>query len=514
MHRRTLTFGTVLAVLLGLSIGTTARSDAARPRPLLAADSRAAAVAAADRAMVGPKAPVSPGERYRRQTVLAWIGDMYSISYGRTYRDLPVVGGDAAVLADGSGRVHTVQTAGDVRIDVPTRPAVSGPAAERTARTRLPVVDRVDSHRLVVRLDASAARLAWESVLIGRTETAPSRLHVFVDASTGAVLDSVDEVRAGVGHSAWNGPNPITIDTQNSGSSYSLRDPIRVNLSCAKYGVGGVVTKPVDDWGNGNPTNIETGCVDAMWAAQKQFDMFRNWLGRNGQNGTGGAWPIQVGLNAVQLYWDGGKIVIGHSTGNQWLTSMDLVGHEYGHGVDATSPGTFVEPGLAEGFADIMGTVTEAYANEPAPFDTPDYVIGETINVDGTGPLRFMYDPSLRGDANCYSSAVPTMDPYRAAGVFNHWFYLLAEGAHPGAGKPDSPTCVPIPVTGVGVRTAARIVYQALLLRSGNTDFRSERRLTLWAAKALDPTCDVFRKTKTAWDAVRVPPTAADPICP
>ncbi|MYS85031.1 M4 family metallopeptidase [Embleya scabrispora] len=515
MHRRTLTIGTVLAVLVGLLIGTTTQSGAARPRPTLAADSRAAAVAAADRAMTGPHAPtMSPGERYLRQSVLAWIGDIYSISYGRTYRGLPVVGADAAVLADGSGRVHAVQKAGDVRVDVPTRPTVGWPAAERTARTRLRVVDRVDTHRLVVRVDARAAQLAWEAVLVGRTDNAPSRLHVYVDASTGAVLDSVDEVHAGVGHSAWNGPDPITIDTQHSGSTYSLRDPLRMNLSCVKYGAGGVISKPVDDWGNGNPTNIETGCVDAMWAAQKQFDMLRNWVGRNGQNGNGGTWPLQVGLNDVQIYWDGTKIVIGHNTNNQWLTSMDLVGHEYGHGIDRMSPGwPFTERGLTEGFADIMGTLTEAYANEPAPFDTPDYLIGETVDLTGSGPLRFMYDPALRGDANCYSSAIPTMDEYRAAGVFNHWFYLLAEGSHPGGGKPDSPTCIPTPVTGVGIRMAAKVVYQGLLFRAGGTNYRQERRQTLYAAKALDPTCDVFRKTKAAWDAVAVPASAADPTC-
>ncbi|MFF7245690.1 M4 family metallopeptidase [Embleya sp. NPDC008237] len=515
MHRRMLTFGTVLGVLVGVLIGTTTQSGAARPRPVLATDSRATAIAAADRAMTGPNAPAgSPGERYVRQSVSAWVGDTYSISYARTYRGLPVVGGDAAVLADGSGRVQAVQTADVVRIDVPTRPTVEGPAAERTARTRLRVVDRVDSRRLVVRVDANAARLAWESVLVGRTDSAPSRLHVYIDASTGAVLDSVDEVRAGAGHGAWNGPDPITIDTLHSGSTYSLRDPLRVNLSCAKYGGGAVFNKPVDDWGNGNPTNIETGCVDAMWAAQKQFDMLRTWLGRNGQNGNGGAWPLQVGLNDVRLHWDGTRIVIGHNPNNQWLTSMDLVGHEYGHAIDRMSPAwPFTEPGLAEGFADIMGTLTEAYADEPAPFDTPDYTIGETIDLLGSGPLRFMYDPSLRGDANCYSSAIPTMDEYRAAGVLNHWFYLLAEGSNPGGGKPVSPTCIPTSVTGVGIRMAAKVVYQGLMFRAGGTNHRQERRQTLYAAKALDPTCDVFRKTRAAWDAVAVPAVAGEPTC-
>ncbi|MYW06115.1 M4 family peptidase, partial [Streptomyces sp. SID3343] len=136
------------------------------------------------------------------------------------------------------------------------------------------------------------------------TETAPSKPHVFVDARSGTVLDAYDDVRAGAGHSKWNGPDPITIDTVHSGSQYTLTDPNRPGLSCGKYSGGGF-TKYVDDWGTGNPTSLETGCVDALWAAQKEWDMLRTWLGRNGHNGAGRTWPIAVGLNDVNAYWDG-----------------------------------------------------------------------------------------------------------------------------------------------------------------------------------------------------------------
>lgn len=206
MHRSTLTFGSVLALAVGLVVGTTAQSTTERARPVLAPDARAAAIAAADRAMADTGTSTgTPGEHYLRRSVLPWVGDIYSISYERSYRGLPVVGADAAVLADGRGRVHAVQTADDVHIDVATTPSVGRPTAEDTARTRLPVVDRVDTSRLVVRVGAGAAHLAWETVVVGRTDTAPSRLHVFVDAGSGTVLDSVDEVHAGIGHSQWNG---------------------------------------------------------------------------------------------------------------------------------------------------------------------------------------------------------------------------------------------------------------------------------------------------------------------
>src|SRR5690606_41324098 len=47
-----------------------------------------------------------PDERYDRTMVTPWGKGLYSIAYERTYRGLPVVGGDAVVLADGDGDVR------------------------------------------------------------------------------------------------------------------------------------------------------------------------------------------------------------------------------------------------------------------------------------------------------------------------------------------------------------------------------------------------------------------------
>jgi hypothetical protein len=40
--------------------------------------------------------------------------------------------------------------------------------------------------------------------------------------------------------------------------------------------------------------------------------------------------------------------------------------------------------------ADTFGAMTEWFANEPSPFDTPDYSVGEKINLVGSGPIRYM----------------------------------------------------------------------------------------------------------------------------
>ncbi|MFF3618794.1 M28 family peptidase [Streptomyces sp. NPDC002467] len=506
------------AGLAGTLAAGTASAQQAQPSPSQKDTPAARAVAAADQAVgSGLDSLVnSSQEQYERRQVTPWVKDLFSVAYERSYRGLPVVGGDAVVLADGAGKVRALQSASSVRIDVSTRATVSAKDAESTSRSKLASVDKVDSSRLVVRLKDDKPVLAWETVLIGRTKTAPSKLHVFVDSRTGAVVDSYDDVVAGTGNSKWNGPNPLTIDTTNSAGTYSLRDPNRTGLSCADYSSGTVFSKSSDSWGTGNPTSKETGCVDLMFAAQKQWDMLSQWLGRNGVSGNGRSFPGKVGLGDLNAYWDGSSVTIGHNSANEWISGLDVVAHEYGHAIDSNTPGgtSGQEAGLGEGTGDIFGALTEAYANEQSPYDTPDYTVGEMINLQGQGPIRNMYNPSaIDNDPNCYSSAIPGTEVHAAAGPLNHWFYLLAEGSNPGGGKPTSPTCNSSTVTGVGVQNAGKIFYGGMLLKTSSMSYKKYRTATLGSAKSLDTTCDLFNKTKAAWDAISVPAQTADPTC-
>ncbi|MER6450072.1 M28 family peptidase [Streptomyces venezuelae] len=506
------------ASLAGALAGTASAAQQAQPSPSPKDTPAARAVAAADQAVdSGLDSLVnSSQEQYERRLVTPWVKDLYSVSYERSYRGLPVVGGDAVVLADGTGKVRALQSASSVRIDVSTRASVSAKDAEATSRAKLVSVDKVESSRLVVRLKDDKPVLAWETVLSGRTRTAPSKLHVFVDARTGAFVDSYDEVVAGTGNSKWNGPGPVTIDTTASGSTYTLRDPVRTGLSCADYSTGTVFSKSSDSWGTGNPTSKETGCVDLMFAAQKQWDMLSQWLGRNGVSGNGRSFPAKVGLSDLNAYWDGSSVTIGRNSANEWIAGIDVVAHEYGHAIDSNTPGgtSGQESGLGEATGDIFGALTEAFAGEPAPYDTPDYTVGEVINLQGRGPIRNMYNPpAVNNDPACYSSAIPGTEVHAAAGPLNHWFYLLAEGTSPGGGKPNSSTCNGTSLTGVGVQNAGKIFYGGMLLKTSSMSYKKYRTATLSSAKSLDATCDLFNKTKAAWDGISVPAQTADPTC-
>ncbi|GAA3041274.1 M4 family metallopeptidase [Actinokineospora globicatena] len=513
MKRTTMTAGVALAVLASGVVAFAAPPVFAGQDQ--APDRQAVAVSAADRAAAGGLDALAKGpeEVYARDLVTPYLNDLYSVSYQRTWRGVPVVGGDATVLVNGQGQVKATVAGTSAAVAVPTTTAkITKAAAERTARSAQASTSKVQPSRLVVKVTEDKPALAWEQLLVGtKTDGSPSHLTVWVDATTGAVLDQVEDAAAGSLNSELNGQ--VTITTSKSGSTYRLLDTTRPGLQCADYSTNQVFSKSTDSWGTGSGTSKETGCGDVLYAAQQEWNMLKDWLGRNGHNGSGRSWPAKVGLNQLNAYWDGSTVTIGKNSAGKWIASMDVVGHEYGHGLDQNTPGgTSREAGLGEATGDIFGALTEAYANNAK--DRPDYLVGETVDLQGRGPIRNMYNPSLvNNDPNCYSSSIPNTEVHKAAGPLNHWFYLLAEGSNPGGGKPTSPTCNNTAVTGVGIQTAGKIFYGGMLLKTSGMTYKKYRVTTLTAAKNLDATCGLYNKTKAAWNAISLPAQAGEPTC-
>jgi len=458
---------------------------------------------------------ISAKDAFVRKTVETSDGVLY-VPYERTYAGLPVVGGDFVTVIDRSGQIAYQSMATLERpIELAAiTPSLSQAGAETIASMRLTSVTNVEGSRLVVNALGAEPRLAWETTVNGYGANGISRLTVHVDALTGAVLHEQEHVMYGTGTSAWNGPNPVTLNTTHSGTTFSLRDPTITNLSCQNAATNTTFSGTDDAWGNGNATSRETGCVDALFGAQTEARMLSTWLGRNAMNGTGGAWPIRVGLADVNAFYDGTQVQVGHNNANQWIGAIDVIAHEMGHGIDDHTPGGISGRGTQEFVADTFGAATEWFANEPAPFDTPDFTVGEKINLVGQGPIRNMANPSALGDPNCYSSAIPTTEVHAAAGPGNHWFYLVAEGTRPTNGQPTSTTCNGTTITGLGPQTAIRIMYNAMLRKTTGASYLRYRTWTLQAAISLFPgSCTQFNTVKAAWDGVSVPAQAADPTC-
>ncbi|KWV31987.1 MULTISPECIES: M4 family metallopeptidase [Micromonospora] len=504
------------AVAAGLiAAGTTAAVQAAPARPAPdPAQARATATGAAA-ALVASRPGylhASADDAFVQRPVISSEGIQY-VPFERTYKGLAVIGGDFVLATTATGEVSYASVAQQQSIgDLSTTPRLTATAAERTARALLRKVTGVEGTTLVVHTLGARPALAWETTVTGTGADGPSRLTVDVDAVTGVVLGTQEHVMRGTGTGAWNGP--VTLATTQSGSTYSLKDPGTTNLSCQDAANNTTFSGPDDVWGNGTGTSRETGCVDALFSAQTEHKMLSQWLGRNGANGSGGAWPIRVGLNDQNAYYDGSQVQIGKNTAGQWIGSLDVVAHEIGHGIDDTTPGGISRGNTQEFVADTFGAATEWFANEPSTYDAPDFLVGEKINLVGSGPIRNMYNPSALGDANCYSSSIPGQEVHAAAGPGNHWFYLLAMGSNPTNGQPTSPTCNSSTVTGLGIQKAIKIMYNAMLIKTTSSSYLKYRTWTLQAAKTLYPgSCTEFNTVKAAWDAVSVPAQSADPTC-
>ncbi|WP_109508256.1 M28 family peptidase [Nocardioides speluncae] len=511
----------VAAVIAAAAVAIIGPQAASRPSgadaPSAGPDERAAA-AAASKLVKQQSADLKPSERdeYYQLDVISTPDGVQYVPYARTYFGLPVIGGDFVVVTDAKGKVRGTSVQQQQPINVALRPQLTKAQAEKIARRQVAKVDSVESNRLVV-YAVGRQRLAFQVVVHGtRANKLPSKLDVFVDAFTGKVLDKKDRVVAGTGNGKWNGPPPLSFGTTGSAGNYSMTDPNLSGLKCGNNDNKQIYTDADDTWGSGTGTDKVTGCVDAMFVAKKQAEMLKEWLGRDGIGSSGQWYPIYMGDPLGQnAHWNSTYMTVGYNSRNEWISALDVVGHEHGHGIDEYTPGGFSGAPLQEHIADVFGAATEEYANEPSPYDTPgDYLVGETVNLTGSGPIRNMAEPSkVNNDPNCWSTSLPG-SVHSAAGPGNHWFYLLAEGTNPGGTKPTSPTCNNSgPLTGIGIKAATKVVYNALLRKTSGANYQKYRTWTLAAAKDLDPTCTQFNKVKAAWDAVSVPAQTADPTC-
>src|SRR5262249_37333125 len=130
----------------------------------------------------------SPGEAYWRGNVITNSGLTY-VPYNRTYRGIPVVGGDFVVVTNAAGAGPNASVAQQYRIgSLGTTPSISSAKAELVARHQLTTVSSIGGTQLIVYALGDSPRLAWQSTVVGTGAAGYSRLTVTVDALTGAVL--------------------------------------------------------------------------------------------------------------------------------------------------------------------------------------------------------------------------------------------------------------------------------------------------------------------------------------
>ncbi|WP_149562048.1 M4 family metallopeptidase [Streptomyces cacaoi] len=440
------------------------------------------------------------------------------VRYERTYAGLPVLGGDLVVHKSPAGKRTGTTWASKAKIAVDTAGADSAPAAHKPAT---PKAAGSKAPRKVVWAVHGTPRLAWETVTGGTQRSgAPNRLHVITDAATGKKLLSFQGIKEGTGNSQYSGK--VEINTSGSDGKYTLKDDSRggnhtTNLDGATSGEGKPFTDEDDVWGDGTIKDPATAGVDAHYGSAQTWDYYKEVHGREGiaGDGKGALSKVHYGNNYANAFWDDSCFCISYGDGlenSRPLTAVDITAHEMSHGVTSTTANLIYSGesgGLNEATSDIFAAGVEFHADSPE--DTPDYLVGEKIDIRGDGkPLRYMDEPSKDGKSLDYwDTDAGNVDVHNSSGIANHFFFLLSVGSgerEVNGVQYNSPTKDGSKLEGIGIDKAEKIWFKALTEQmTSTTDYADARRATVTAATDLYGADSAeTQAVEAAWTAVNV----------
>lgn len=444
--------------------------------------------------------------------------------FERRYQGMRVIGGDLVVHSDRHGNFrsashtlrHVVAVNGSARLN----PA----EATRAALAAHPGDTQGRPAEKLVYARGAAPQLAYDVLVFSeRADGTPSEKHVIVDALSGALLETWDDIHdaaaAGTGKSLYSGS--VELSTNSLSSGFELRDTSRggtytTNMAKKTSGNGSIFTDADNLWGNGSSSDLASAAVDAQYGTAVTWDYFKNVHGRSGiaNDGKGAFNRVHYGRNYANAFWSDSCFCMTYGDGNgsslRPLVSLDVAGHEMTHGVTSRSARLVYSGesgGLNESTSDIFGTLVEFHANNAN--DAGDYLIGEKIMI--TRPwMRSMVQPSADGvSADCWYAGVGSLDVHYSSGVGNHFFYLLAEGSQGSKTCNAGDTRVAsgnASLSGIGRDKAGKIWYRALTVyMTSSTNYAGARSATLSAASDLyGAGSPEYSAVNTAWAAVNV----------
>ena len=372
--------------------------------------------------------------------------------------------------------------------------------------------------------DDRRMHLAWMFDIYAQKPV--SRQQVFVDATTGKILfsNSLLKHTAASGHSMYSGVIPFV--TAHVGTSYWMYDSTRgdgvhtMNMhNGTDYSAATEFTSAANTWPS---STADTQALDAHWGAEMVYDYWLSQQGRHSWDDLNGILTQYVhyenGLDNAN--WDGAEMNYGDGTGIAAggfspLTSLDVTGHEIGHGVCQATANLIYEKesgAMNEGFSDCWGATIENWANPHEVDAVPKqpWKIGEEI---GAGPLRSMDTPKLQTQPDTYGGtywyAITGCTPgggndecgvHTNSGVLNHWYYLVTMG---GTGTNDIGSS--FTVNPIGWSEAANILYQTELVLASNATYADCRTATINVATTLYGACSAeVQSVTSAWYAVGV----------
>lgn len=360
-----------------------------------------------------------------------------------------------------------------------------------------------------------AYKLAYQVETLDRGRGGPESAYRYIlDATTGEVLQKTSSSHGatGTGHTYRN-PGPwedyhvdVTTYYHSSDSPvwWEPKDAFRnFGVWDDDYSLSGGPNKDLNNlWGDGQVfmgdatatnQNRQTAIADVLYGMQGAWDLYDNVWNRQGYDDDfyAGHAFVHVDTEWNDAYYNGftGNITVGDGSGSNTSlrTSYDVIGHEFGHGVnDFTAEiwGGAEAEGLKEANSDILGEVSEAYERGGALLFGLNYIPelpGPDWKMTATGrdfkaPRTPYWSTALANFSSEYDRMLPMI----------HAFYFLARGALSDPLYTTWSQYLPWGMTGVGVDKAARIWMLALLTGfNEDQDYADARESCLFAASFL-----------------------------
>lgn len=350
-------------------------------------------------------------------------------------------------------------------------------------------------------------------------------------------------------------------DTRGNGiETYDLNGAGGVPLSVsAFYAQGKSFTDVDNNWTNaehhrspGNDGALEAEnddiAWDAHWGAEVVYDY---WLAKHGRLSYDGKNAkilnfIHYGPAYDNAFWNGTAMTYGDGSGPaalgfKALTSLDVCGHEIGHGVCSYTSDLIYQSesgAMNEALSDIWAACVENFAMRRSGSTVPStafrpFYIGEQIGADYNSPLRRMDNPKQQGNPDTYGgtnwenpSCTPTLandqcGVHTNSGVLNKWFFLITAGSKTGT-RPAGFTAnqyyfadsddeindqgETYKVNGIGFDMAEKVTFMMETMLTSAATYAEARDVSIQVAISLsgDPCSALVETVTNAWYAVGV----------
>lgn len=345
---------------------------------------------------------------------------------------------------------------------------------------------------------------------------------IYIDAQTGKFLKEINHVCnvdvTGVAYTQFSGVQSITTNSVSL-SNYELQQSSTGGgIVTLKPGLGLPHMDSDNIWNNVNMEEDEFA-TDVHFGAETSYDFYFDNFGRNSFDNLGTVVTSAACNNIERLaiwYGSSNTMLYGKGDENYYPSvSLEVVAHEYTHGVTQYSAGLIYEGesgALSESFSDIFGsTIRKMYVPTVGSW----YIGDQLLRPTGNGDLAFrnmaspneFYNPDTYGGLYFNTGDILHID----CGIQNFWYYLLVEG---GSGVNDLGNNYS--VTGIGLEDAMKIAYRNLTVYlTPSSTFEDARDGSEQAAIDLFGYCsDQHLNVKRAWYAVGLeafdaPPTSS-----